>query len=188
MKSIVIFASGSGSNAENIIRYFTDSRVARVVALFCNNPKAGAIERAQKLEIPVELISRESLNNGDTLPRLQPYQPDLIVLAGFLLKFPADIIDAFPNRIVNIHPALLPAYGGQGMYGMHVHKAVLENREPLSGISIHMVDAFYDEGDIVFQASTEVSECNSPEEIAARVQELEYEHYPRVIRQLLLNQ
>ena len=152
MKKIVLFASGSGTNVENIIRYFQEKKTAEVVAVFCNNPNAKVLERAQNLNIPTFVFSKEALNSTLVLEKLSEYQPDLIVLAGFLLQFPIAIIKEFPN-IINIHPALLPRYGGKGMYGMHVHRAVLENKESETGITIHYVTENYDEGAFVFQKS-----------------------------------
>src|SRR3954465_15686326 len=143
MKKIVLFASGSGTNAENIILHFNNGSFATVSAVFSNNANAGVLNRCQRLEVPSVVFSKDELNNGSVLDQLQKLDPDLIVLAGFLLKFPEAIIEAFPRKIINIHPALLPKYGGKGMYGAHVHKAVLENKEAETGISIHYVDAHY---------------------------------------------
>ncbi len=135
MKKIVIFASGSGSNAENIVLHFNKKGSANVVGIFTNNPNAKVLERAKKFEIPTEIFTRQELNEGKVLELVNKIQPDLIVLAGFLLKFPDAIIKEFPNKIINIHPALLPNYGGKGMYGMNVHQAVLENKEKETGIT-----------------------------------------------------
>ena len=184
MKKIVLFASGSGTNVENIIRYFQEKKTAEVVAVFCNNPNAKVLERAQNLNIPTFVFSKEALNSTLVLEKLSEYQPDLIVLAGFLLQFPIAIIKEFPN-IINIHPALLPRYGGKGMYGMHVHRAVLENKESETGITIHYVTENYDEGGIIFQKTASVEKCNSAEEIADKIHELERDHFPQVIEKLL---
>lgn len=186
MKKIVLFASGSGTNVENIIRYFQEKKTAEVVAVFCNNPNAKVLERAQNLNIPTFVFSKEALNSTLVLEKLSEYQPDLIVLAGFLLQFPIAIIKEFPN-IINIHPALLPRYGGKGMYGMHVHRAVLENKESETGITIHYVTENYDEGAFVFQKSILIHDCVSPEDIAYKIHELEQEHFPQVINKLLQN-
>jgi phosphoribosylglycinamide formyltransferase-1 len=185
MKKIVLFASGSGSNAENIIQYFKQNHVAEVVAVFCNNSNAQVIERAENHQVPVVVFSKEELLGKSVLLKLHAFGPDLIVLAGFLLMFPMNIIKAYPNQIINIHPALLPKYGGKGMYGMNVHRAIRENSETETGISIHYVDEHYDEGDIIFQAKAALSGTESPEEIAQKVQLLEHEHFPKVIEKLL---
>jgi len=185
MKKIVLFASGSGTNAENIILHFKKGRFAEVTAVFSNNEKAGVLDRCSRLNVASIVFSKDQLDSGFVLDKLKELKPDLIVLAGFLLKFPEDIIAAFPRKIINIHPALLPKYGGKGMYGMHVHKAVLENKESETGISIHYVDAHYDEGDIIFQKNVSIIECMSHEEIAAKIHSLEHEYFPKVIEQLL---
>jgi phosphoribosylglycinamide formyltransferase-1 len=186
MKKIVLFASGSGSNAENIIQYFRQNHVAEVVAVFCNNPKAKVIDRAQNHQVPVVVFSKEELAGESVLLKVHAFGPDLIVLAGFLLMFPINIIKAYPNKIINIHPALLPKYGGKGMYGMNVHRAILENNEIETGISIHYVDEHYDEGDIIFQTKVALNGAESPEEIAAKVHILEHEHFPKTIEKLLV--
>jgi phosphoribosylglycinamide formyltransferase-1 len=185
MKKIVLFASGSGSNAENIIQYFRQSHTAEVVAVFCNNPKAKVIGRAENHQVPVVVFSKEELSRESVLLKVHAFGPDLIVLAGFLLMFPMNIIKAYPNKIINIHPALLPKYGGKGMYGMNVHRAILENKEIETGISIHYVDEHYDEGDIIFQTKIPLDGSESPQEIAEKVHTLEHEHFPKVIEKLL---
>lgn len=185
MKNIILFASGSGTNAENIILHFNKTNIAKVVAVFSNNQNAKVLERAQKLNVESFVFSREDLSAEIVLNKVQQFKPDLIVLAGFLWKFPQNIIEAYPNKIINIHPALLPKYGGKGMYGMNVHRAILENKELETGITIHYIDEHYDEGDIIFQKSVSVADCNSPEEIAVKIQELEHEFFPKVIGQLL---
>jgi len=184
MKKIVLFASGSGSNAENIIRYFQNTATAKVAAVFCNNPQAQVTHRSQALDVPVFIFSKDEFT-GKVLEELVSIKPDLIVLAGFLLKFPSKLIATFPDKIVNIHPALLPGYGGKGMYGMHVHRSVLENRDAESGISIHYVNEHYDEGNIIFTKSVSISDCATPEEIAIKIQALEHKHYPEIIEKLL---
>jgi phosphoribosylglycinamide formyltransferase-1 len=185
MKNIVIFASGGGSNAEKIINYFANSPLARVVLVLSNNTNAGVLEKAKAHEIPTLTFTKEELNNGWVLRHLTAFNPHLIVLAGFLQKFPSDIIAAYPHKVINIHPALLPKYGGKGMYGIHVHRAVLENNEPESGITIHYVDENYDEGNIIFQQSIALQGCTTPEDVAAKVLTLEHEHFPKVIEQLI---
>ena len=185
MNNIVLFASGSGSNAENLILHFSQHEKSRVRAVFCNNPKAGVIAKAEKLGVPVVLFTKEELSGTTVLHKLQAFRPDLIVLAGFLLKFPENIIRAYPDKIVNIHPALLPKYGGKGMYGMNVHQAVLQNKDPETGISIHYVNEHYDQGGLIFQQSVKIGDCAGAEAIAAKVQQLEHEHFSLVIEQLL---
>ena len=185
MKKIVLFASGSGTNAENIILYFNQKLTAKVASVFCNNPNAKVLDRAKNLNVPTVVFSKEELNNGFVLNKLEKYKPDLIVLAGFLWQFPASIIEKYPNSIINIHPALLPKYGGKGMYGMHVHAAILENKEPETGITIHHVNEHYDEGNIIFQQSVKIDDCKTPDEIALKIHELEHKHFPMVIEEIL---
>ena len=185
MKKIVIFASGSGTNAENIIKYFVATKIGSVEAVLTNNPNAKVIERAKKYEVPVEIFSKGDLNESKVLQIINKIQPDLIVLAGFLLKFPENIIAAYPDKIINIHPALLPKYGGKGMYGMKVHQTVLDNKEKETGITIHFVNEHYDEGEFIFQEKATIDNCASAEEIAAKVQELEHKHFPQVIEKLI---
>ncbi len=185
MKRIILFASGSGSNAENIIKYFQEKKTAEVVAVFSNNPAAKVLEKASNLQVETYIFTKEELNSGEVLKKTDHFQPDLIVLAGFLWKFPNDIVAAYPDKIINIHPALLPKYGGKGMYGMNVHRAVLENKDSHSGISIHFVNENYDEGAMIFQAEVAVDNCQTAEEIAVKVQELEHIHFPEVIEKLL---
>ena len=185
MKKIVIFASGSGTNAENIIKYFEAKEIGTVVAVFTNNPIAKVIERAKNFNLPTEIFSKVELFESKVLQKLNAFQPDLIVLAGFLLKLPESIIESYPNKIINIHPALLPKYGGKGMYGMNVHKAVVENKEKETGISIHFVNENYDEGNIIFQKTVTLTETDSPESIAKKIHELEQRYFPEVIEKLL---
>ena len=187
MKNLVIFASGSGSNAENIIRYFASKPDFCVKKIYCNVPGAYVLERARQLQVPACVFTREEFRNPDKLlRRLQDEGTDFIVLAGFLWLVPPCITAAYPNRIVNIHPALLPAYGGKGMYGHHVHEAVLAAGEQQSGITIHYVNDRYDSGDIIFQATCPVLPDDTPDTLAARVHELEYRHFPRVIEEVLI--
>lgn len=188
MKNVVLFASGNGTNAENIIRYFKEKNDVVINQVLTNNPQAGVIERAKNLDVPVTVFDRETLEHPETLvAKLKDLGTDLIVLAGFLWKIPDEFIHAFPNRIMNIHPALLPKFGGKGMYGMHVHMAVIENKESKSGITIHYVNEKYDEGAIIFQAETPVYENDTPESLAERIHKLEYEYFPKIIEQTLLN-
>ncbi len=185
MKKIVVFASGSGTNAENIIQYFVKKQTGSVVAVFTNNPNAGVIERAKKYGVPTEIFFKEDLIEGEVLQKLNLIKPDWIVLAGFLLKFPENIIKAYPNKIINIHPALLPKYGGKGMYGMHIHKAIVENKEKETGITIHFVNENYDEGAIIFQQKVLLTEEDTAEDVASKIHELEQKYFPEVILGLL---
>lgn len=186
-KKIALFASGSGSNVERIARYFQSDTAVHIAAVFCNNPQAGVLQRAENLQIPTFIFDKNEFIEGKVLTQLQELEVDWIVLAGFLWKIPATIIAHFSHKIINIHPALLPKYGGKGMYGMHVHQAVLQNKEATTGITIHFVNEQYDEGAIIFQASTHISDCTTPEDIAAKVHTLEYEHFPVVIENLIKN-
>lgn len=188
MKNIVIFASGSGTNAENIIVYFQTCAFAKVVAVFCNNENAKVIEKAKKWNVATEIFSKTELNEGKVLEKLIVYKPDLIVLAGFLLQFPPEIIFVFPNKIINIHPALLPKYGGKGMYGLKVHQSILENKEIETGITIHFVNEHYDEGEFIFQKSINIKDCLSAGEIAKKINELEMKCFPIIIEKLIKNQ
>ena len=185
MKKIVLFASGNGSNAEKIILHFKKSTSANVVSIFSNNSNAKVLDVAKKHQIETVLFDKMDLNDGFVLSELQEVQPDLIVLAGFLLKFPESIINFFPNKVINIHPALLPKYGGKGMYGMNVHKAVLENKEEETGITIHYVNEHYDEGEYISQHKASIKNCTSAEEIAQKVHELEHQYFSEVIEKLL---
>ncbi|WP_037318137.1 phosphoribosylglycinamide formyltransferase [Salegentibacter sp. Hel_I_6] len=185
-KKIVVFASGSGTNAENIIKYFQKSPYASVVAVFSNKRSAKVLKRAHDLNVKALHFDRDALYNSyDVLHILEDINPDLIVLAGFMWIFPEDILKKYPQKIVNIHPALLPKYGGKGMYGMNVHEAIIQNKEKESGISIHFVNENYDEGEIIFQAKTEISEEDTPESLAEKIHKLEYKHFPEIIQQLL---
>lgn len=187
MKKIVIFASGSGTNAENIILHFNKKSDVNVVKIITNNPKAKVLERAKKYSIPTEIITKQELEQEELLTNLTEINPDLIVLAGFLLKFPLSIIKKFPNKVINIHPALLPKYGGKGMYGMNVHLAILANKELETGITIHYVNEHYDEGEFIFQKNVSISDCLTAEEVAQKVHQLEQEHFPLIIEKLLEN-
>lgn len=186
-KQIVIFASGSGTNAENIIKYFQQTGTAQVAMVLSNKQDAKVLERAQNLNVEAKYFTRKELVSPDgVLAVLEEIKPDLIVLAGFLLKFPEPIIERFPNKIINIHPALLPNYGGKGMYGSFVHEAVISNKEAKSGISIHYVNEEYDEGAIILQKSVEITDEDTPETLAQKIHKLEYKWFPIVIEDLLL--
>lgn len=184
MYRIVIFASGSGTNAENIIRHFKDSELARVTWVLCNKKEAGVLGRAASLGIPTKVFGRQELGSPEFIDFVRR-EADLVVLAGFLLKVPEELTRSFPGAMINIHPALLPRYGGKGMYGMNVHRAVVANREKESGITIHYVNENYDEGAVIFQKSVELSEDDSPEDVAEKIHALEQENFPRVIEDLL---
>ena len=184
MKNIVLFASGNGSNAEEIIRYFKKNNQGTVVAIFSNKPDAKVLDRAKNHNIPSVVFSKSQLNEGFVLEKLHQFQPDLIVLAGFLLKFPESILKEYP-KVINIHPALLPKYGGKGMYGMHIHKAIVDNKELETGITIHYVNENYDEGAIIFQKNVVLSGKETAEDVAAKIHLLEQEHFPKVIFSLM---
>jgi phosphoribosylglycinamide formyltransferase-1 len=185
-KKIVVFASGSGTNAENIIKFFKKSPNTSVVAVFSNKRSAKVLKRAHNLNVKALYFDKDALYNSyDVLHILEDINPDLIVLAGFMWIFPEDILKKFPGKIVNIHPALLPKYGGKGMYGMRVHETIIKNKEKESGISIHFVNENYDEGEIIFQAKTDISEEDTPESLAEKIHKLEYKHFPEIIQQLL---
>ena len=185
MKNIVLFASGSGTNVENIIQYFKNKNIENNFFVLTNNPNAFVIERAKKFNVPCFVFTKEELKNGVVLNKISDFKPDLIVLAGFLLMFPASIIEAYPNKVINVHPALLPKFGGKGMYGKFVHEAVVANKETETGITIHYVNEKYDEGAIIFQAKTSVESTFSAEDVAKAVHQLEYEYFPEVIENLL---
>ncbi|MBP2831182.1 phosphoribosylglycinamide formyltransferase [Aquimarina sp. U1-2] len=186
MKRIIIFASGSGTNAENIITYFQERNTAKVTHVFSNNRQAKVLKRAHKHNVKALHFDRASFyHSNDVLHLLKDAQPDLIVLAGFLWIFPKRIIDAFPDRVINIHPALLPKYGGKGMYGRHVHEAVIQNKENQSGITIHYVNEHYDEGAIIFQAKTSIDPADTADDVAQAIHQLEYKHFPVVIEKVL---
>lgn len=184
MKQIVVFASGSGTNAENLIRYFNQSDSdARVTRIFTNTEEAGVIKRAGKYDVPVTIFNRNTFKSPDFLKQIG--NPDCIVLAGFLWLIPEYFVKTFTDKIVNIHPALLPKYGGKGMYGSHVHEAVIENNENQSGISIHYVNENYDEGEIILQARCKVSANETVESLAQKIHKLEYAFLPITIKTIL---
>ena len=184
--NIAIFASGKGSNAQAIIDRLASSSSGKVTLVVCNKPGAGVLSIAQKEQIPVLLVDREQFFNGNHyLPELMKYKIDLIVLAGFLWKIPGALINVWSKKIINIHPALLPAYGGSGMYGHFVHEAVIANKEKQSGITIHYVDELYDHGEIILQAKCDVEENETPSTLATRIHELEHQHYPVIIEKII---
>ena len=187
MRNIAIFASGSGSNAENIIKYFSNNNSARVVLILSNKREAYVLKRAEALNVRSLFFDRKELYVTDKVLRyLSMYKIDFIVLAGFLLLVPENILDVYEKRIVNIHPALLPKYGGKGMYGDIVHRSVIDNKDKFSGITIHHVNRLYDDGDIIFQAKCEVDPSDTPASLAIKVHTLEYEHFPRIIEDLVM--
>ena len=186
MIRIAIFASGSGSNAENIANHFSKNAKVEIGLILTNNPNAFVLERAKKLGVKTHCFSKSDFLTTDRIIRfLAKNDIDWIVLAGFLLKIPQNLIETYPNKIINIHPALLPKYGGKGMYGDYVHKAVVAAKEKESGITIHFVNAHYDEGEIIFQTQCPVLESDTYQEVAQKVHDLEYEHYPKVIDTLI---
>lgn len=186
VKRIAIFASGTGSNAQKIIGHFMGSKAAEVSLIVSNKPGAGVLSMAAQERIPSIIIEKEKFFRGDAyLDVLSQKKIDFIVLAGFLWKIPQALIDAYPKKIVNIHPALLPKYGGKGLYGSYVHEAVLANKEKESGISIHYVDEHYDHGDLIFQARCKVDKQDTPGSLAERIHQLEHKHYSRVIEEII---
>lgn len=186
MKNIAIFASGSGTNAEKIMQHFEHNPEICVSLIVCNKPNAKVLERAMKYGVPTKVIDRTGFyQEGNMTNILNGYGIDFVVLAGFLWLVPPHLVSAFKRRMVNIHPALLPKYGGKGMYGMNVHKAVCEAHEQQTGITIHFVNEDYDDGDIVFQATSAICANDSPEDIAQKVRQLEHRYFPGVVEQLV---
>lgn len=185
-KRIAIFASGSGSNAQKIMEHFKRSSEAEVVLILTNNPQAYVLQRADNFEVPSHIFTRhEFYQTDDVIKLLKNLQVDLIVLAGFLWLVPIPLLKAFPNRIINLHPALLPKYGGAGMYGDHVHKAILANKEEESGITIHFVNEEFDEGEIIHQSKFRIDPDDTLEMVKFKGQQLEHQHFPRVVENLL---
>ena len=188
MINIAIFASGNGSNAENIVNYFSTNKEIKVALIISNRSDAYVHVRANKLGIPSFTFNKSDFDDGSVvLNKMAEYEIGFIVLAGFLLKVPQSIMDTFPNRIINIHPALLPKYGGKGMYGDNVHNSVKNAGEVETGITIHYINENYDEGDIIFQAKCDVSDSDSPNDIANKVHLLEQEHFPKIIEETVKN-
>lgn len=186
MKKIVLFASGSGSNVENIVQFFQGESNVTVAAVLTNKRDAKVLDRCNSLKINGLYFNKTAFYESDcVLGILESLRPDLIILAGFLWRIPLNMVQRYPHKIINIHPALLPKYGGKGMYGMRVHEAVKENRETETGITIHYVNENYDEGAIIHQAKTMVAPSDTAEDIAHKVHELEYEHFPKIIEKLL---
>lgn len=187
-KNLLLFASGSGSNALNVCQYFESNAHVRISGLICNNPNAAVIKKMEALGIPVYLVNRAEFNQAEImLPIISRFEPSLICLLGFLWKIPAFMVDAMPHKIINLHPALLPKFGGKGMYGHHVHEAVKAAGETQSGISIHWVNEHFDEGEIIAQFSFDVASTDTADDIAAKVHELEQKHVPSTIEKVLDN-
>ncbi len=186
IKNIAIFASGEGTNAQTIIDYFKSSQKIKIALVVSNKSTANVLNRAKNNNITTLIIDKHSFcETNEVIDVLKKSNIDLIVLAGFLWMIPENLVKAFPNKIVNIHPALLPKYGGKGMYGINVHKAVLENKETETGVTIHYVNKNYDEGEFIFQKSVSIIECKSAEEIATKIHYLEMDNFPKVIEQLI---
>ena len=185
--SILIFASGNGSNAENLITYFKNKHIEINWIVATNNSEAGVIERCVKLNVPYFVISKNELYKNSLVEKIKLIDPLLIILAGFLLKIPEKIIDYFPQKIINIHPSLLPKYGGKGMYGMNVHKKIIENKESKSGISIHYVNKDYDEGEIITQKTIEIIYPTNALNLSKEIHRLEMKYFPITIEKLLNN-
>lgn len=186
MKKIALFASGSGTNVENIATFFRPDKTIQISRIYCNNPTAFVLERAKKLDIPAMIFSKDDFySSARVLKQLKNDQTDLIVLAGFLWLIPKNILENYHQKIINIHPALLPKYGGKGMYGSHVHEAVIASGDRKSGISIHYVNEKYDDGAIIFQASCDIEKNETPETLASKIHKLEHEHFPRVIKTII---
>ena len=186
MKHVSIFASGSGTNTENIIRFFHKNDFVKVTQVFTNNKNAKVIDRCKTLNVKCIVFDREDFFKTEKILNVLKETTDFIILAGFLWKVPMNIIAAFEQKIVNVHPALLPKYGGKGMYGMNIHKKVIENKEKETGITIHYVNEKYDDGAIVFQESVELSPLDTDNEVAKKIHLLEMEHFPKVIEKLLM--
>ena len=187
MKKLSIFVSGNGTNLERIAEYFLEDWGVKIENVVCNNPKAYAIERAKKLDIPVRMITKQDFNSEAFVEELKDLDIDLIVLAGFLWKLPENLVKAFPKKIVNIHPALLPKYGGKGFYGEHVHEAVVAAKEAQSGITVHYVNELYDSGEIILQARVSLDENETPDTLAAKIHQLEQAYFPVAIEQVLFS-
>tara|TARA_B100001057_G_scaffold491319_1_gene581303 strand:- start:890 stop:1468 length:579 start_codon:yes stop_codon:yes gene_type:complete len=187
VKKIIFFASGSGTNVENIIKYFQDNTAVEIALILTNNPNAGVIKRVKKLKKPLILFSKRELLDQSLLRKIISINPDLIILAGFLLKIPKEFVKVFPKRIINIHPSLLPKFGGKGMYGNNVHQFVKDAGEQITGITIHIVNECFDLGEIIFQASVPIAPDDTVQQIADKVHQLEYAHYPKLVNKLLFS-
>ena len=188
MIRIAVFASGSGTNAENLINYFNHSNLAKIHLILTNNSKAGVIERAKKLNVPCEIFSKEEFLKGEQILKILNAEGiDFIVLAGFLLLVSQNVIDSYKDKIINVHPALLPLHGGKGFYGNRVHKAVKESGTIISGITIHKVNSKFDEGEIIFQAACHVDKNETEESLAQKIHSLEYKYFPIVIEKIISN-
>lgn len=185
MHSLIIFASGRGSNAQAIIDHFRSNGKAKVSLIVTNKANAGVIGIAEQEQIPFLIVNNKTLNESLLIDQLRSYNPSLIVLAGFLKKIPDSMVAAFPNKIINIHPALLPKYGGKGMYGAHVHNAVIDAKEQESGITIHYVNEKYDDGAAIIQATCTINDSDDPDSLAQKIHKLEHFYYPRTIEFLL---
>ena len=185
MKRLSIFVSGNGTNLQRIAEYYQGHPDVKIVNVVCNNPQAYAIERAKKLGIPVRMVNRQMFNSPEFTQEMADLKLDLIVLAGFLWKIPESLIQAYPRKIVNIHPALLPKYGGKGFYGEHVHEAVVAAKEAQSGITVHYVNEIYDSGEIILQARVALDEKETPDSLAAKIHQLEQAYFPVAIEQVL---
>ena len=185
MKRLSIFVSGNGTNLQRIAEYFANNPEVEIANVVCNNPKAYSIERAKNLGIPLRMITKEEFKGEAFIKEMQILDIDLIVLAGFLWKIPEALVKVFPKRIVNIHPALLPKYGGKGFYGEHVHEAVVAAKEAQSGITVHYVNEIYDNGEIILQARVALDENETPDSLAAKIHQLEQAYFPVAIEQVL---
>jgi phosphoribosylglycinamide formyltransferase-1 len=187
--NLAIFASGSGSNAQRIIEYFKENLDINIQLILTNNPEAGVLERAENLGIPSHVFKREDFYQSENILNLLKAQKiDWVILAGFLWLVPSNLLETYPQKVINLHPALLPKFGGKGMYGMNVHRAVIEAKEQETGITIHYANEKFDEGKIIFQAKCQVEGNDTPETVAEKIHGLEYQHFPKVIAELLENQ
>lgn len=187
MKNVAIFASGEGTNAENLFKYFNNDKRIKIKLVITNNDEAGIVEKAERYKKNIQIISKTALNEytSQIIEFLKTEKIDIIVLAGFLLKIPEQFVKAFPNQIINIHPSLLPKYGGKGMYGHHVHNAVIANHESESGITIHYVNEEYDKGEVILQVSCPVLKEDTPETLSKKIRELEFEFLPKALEKII---
>ncbi|HNY76594.1 MAG TPA: phosphoribosylglycinamide formyltransferase [Bacteroidales bacterium] len=186
LTNLAIFASGNGSNAENIFHYFSTSPTIKINLLLTNNKNAKVIDRFRQYNVPIVIIDNSLANNGNFLINIcNAFEIDLIILSGYLRTVPESLIEKYPNKILNIHPALLPKYGGKGMYGAKVHEAVIANNEKYSGITIHIVNQNYDAGEIIFQHKINIENTNTPDSLAEKIHKLEYEYYPKIIEEYI---